>query len=76
MTILFVGVISKIYPGESQNCRLLTYLPGRKWYIISLIFDNFDLPERPLNPSRTNITGGVLNNVNVELRQIEVHKVG
>ena len=41
-----------------------------------VILDNFDLPERPLNPSGTNITGGILNNVHVELKYIEVHKTG
>ena len=41
-----------------------------------VISDNFDLPERPLNPTGTNITGGIINNVSVELKYIEVHKVG
>ena len=41
-----------------------------------VIKDNFDLPNRPLNPAGTNITGGILNNVQVELKMIEVHKTG
>ena len=41
-----------------------------------VISDNFELPQRPLNPSGTNMTGGIFNNVSVELKQIEVHKTG